>query len=75
VVSILPSEFSLLAKSEENDILDDDEDIVRVHDELPFNIDNASVFFKPSYEIKSHFKPLFIKARAEDKVTRRFQVD
>jgi hypothetical protein len=37
--------FFLPTESKEEYFIDDDEGIVRVHDELPFNTDNTTIFY------------------------------
>ena len=76
VVSILPLDFSIPVEMvEEENFFDYDEGPMMVPDELKFDSANAAVFPKPTEEMKSHLKPLFIKARAEGKIVKRVLVD
>jgi hypothetical protein len=75
VVFVLPLDFSLPIELGEEDFLDDDEGIVKVHEEISFDIENVVVFFQPNWEMKSHLNKLFIKAQVEGKVIRRVLVD
>lgn len=48
---------------------------MKVHKEIPFDIENAIVFYQPNRVIKSYLKSLFIKVKVEGKVIRGVLVD
>ena len=76
VVSILPANFATSADTvEEEEFLDEDEGPVVIHDVMPFDSKNAAVFPRPTESMKTHLKPLFIKAKAEGKIIKRVLID
>ena len=46
-----------------------------VHDYNPYDNTNAAAFCQPTADMKSHMKPLFIRAKANGKVVKRVLID